>query len=53
MKEILERLEKADKMLSAVRVSGDEAILLVYARQELGMVLRELKERAEDADAAS
>ncbi len=40
-------------MLSAVKVSGDDAILLVYARQELGTVLRQLKERKEDTDAAA
>ncbi len=50
---MLERLEKADRMLSAVKVSGDDAILLVYARQELGTALRELKERLEDTDAAA
>ena len=49
----MERLEKADGMLSAVKVSGDDAILLVYALQELGTVLRQLKERKEGAGAAS
>lgn len=53
MKEILERLDKADRMLSAVRASGDDAILLVYARQELGTALKELKELREDTGAAA
>ena len=52
MKDILEKLEKADKMLSAVPVSGDAAVLLVYAREELRAVLKELRERQAGTDAA-
>lgn len=53
MNEILEKVEKADRMLAGVPVSGDAAILLVYARQELGAAVRELKERQAGTDAAS
>lgn len=53
MKEILEKLERADKLLAVIPASGDIAILLVGARQELGTAYKALTEQQGKTDAAS
>ena len=55
MKEIMEKIAKADRMLAAISVSGDNVLWMTDARRELGDAYRMLGEReklAESADRA-
>lgn len=52
MKETMEKIAKADRMLAAISVSGDNVLLMTDARRELGEAYRMIVER-DKADTAA